>query len=154
MPSADETLRQFAGYNVRRANNVMQAKMMKLLAPFSLRRETFSALTVIRDNPGLRQADMAKYIAIDRPHAVLIVNELVESGLVKRKRSSKDRRASELSLTSKGGELHKRAIAEVQRFEDTLIDGLTDEECKELVRLLNLFERNAENFVKGRCDDQ
>ncbi len=147
MSKGDERLRALAGYNVRRANNAMQAKMMKVLAPFSLRRETFSALTVIRDNPGLRQADMARFIAIDPPHAVLIVNELVEAGLVKSKRSSRDRRAYELYVTDLGEELNKKAWVEVQQFEDCLVAGLDDKEGEQLVRLLNIFEKNAENYA-------
>jgi DNA-binding MarR family transcriptional regulator len=66
---------------------------------------------------------------------VLLIDELVKTGLVERRRSKKDRRHSELVLTQKGkrilSKLSKIAIA----HEKALCGGLTRRERETLARL-------------------
>ena len=66
---------------------------------------------------------------------VLLIDELVRTGLVERRRSTKDRRHSELILTQKG----KRTLSKLSRIaiahEAALCGGLTRQERETLARL-------------------
>ena len=143
MSIKDQTLRQIIGYNLRRSNSACTANITKLLEPLGLRRETFSSLTVIHDNPDLRQADLAEYIAVDRPHAVLIVNELEKIGYITNKKSTDDKRARNLRITSKGKTVYDKAKKIILEYDGTLADGMSEKEQREFIRLLNKFEENS-----------
>ena len=74
--AGDATLRNFVGYRMKRAFNVVQADLTKTLKPFDLRMLTYTALVLIVDNPGLRQSQLADAMDIERPNLVVLIDEL------------------------------------------------------------------------------
>jgi len=85
--------------------------------------------------PGSNQQSLARFLRVLPSRMVLLIDELVKTGLVERRRSKKDRRHSELVLTQKGkrilSKLSKIAIA----HETALCGGLTRRERETLARL-------------------
>ena len=85
--------------------------------------------------PGSNQQRLAKFLGVLPSRMVLLIDELVKKNLIERRRSTKDRRHSELVLTQKG----KRTLAKLSKIaithEATLCGGLTSEECETLARL-------------------
>lgn len=143
MKYADKTLRQFAGYSMKRAFNAIRADVNAALEPFQLRMVTFSALVIIVDNPGLRQSQLAEILSMERPNVVLIVDELESRELITRKRTVDDRRAYALQVTLAGRQLHDRALAAVKQHEKRMMAGLTEKERLALVEALCLVEKNG-----------
>ena len=143
MSEADLTLRQFAGYSMKRAFNAIQADVNATLEPFGLRMVTFSALVVIVDNPGLRQSQLAEILAIERPNLVLIIDDLENRELITRERAPDDRRAHALKATLKGRRLHDKALKAVQEHEARMTAGLSPEHRQALIAALCLIERNG-----------
>ena len=72
---SDETLRRFMGYHMKRAFNVVQADLTRVLQPFELRMPTYTALVLIVDNAGLSQSQLADAMNIERPNLVVIVDD-------------------------------------------------------------------------------
>jgi DNA-binding MarR family transcriptional regulator len=52
-----------------------------------------SSLITIRDNPSVTQSEVASALRIQLPHLVKILLKLEANGLIKRKRSNRDKRA-------------------------------------------------------------
>jgi len=88
---SDASLRKFAGYQMKRSFNVLQVDLLKRLKPFGLRMVTFSTLTLIVDNPGLSQSQLAEAMAMESPNFVGIVDELHRKSLIVRDRATGDR---------------------------------------------------------------
>lgn len=130
---SDATLRQFIGYYMKRAFHVLQSDLVQTLKPFDLRLVTYSALVVIRDNPGLRQSQLADVLAIVRPNLVVIVDELEQRDLIVRDRAPTDRRAYALRVTEAGETLCRDATLAVQAHEAKLCDGLKPGQRDEVV---------------------
>ena len=122
----DDTLRQFIGYHMKRAFNVIQADLTLTLKPFELRMLTYSALVLIVDNPGLSQTQLANAMDIERPNLVVIIDELEQRELIVRDRVITDRRAYALRATLIGRRLCKKAINAVKVHESRLLDGLDE----------------------------
>lgn len=84
----------------------------------------FSALCVIRDNPGISQADLAAAIEVDRPRMVPILDALERQGWTERKTGTSDRRVRRICLTPAGedilGQLDRRFEAHQQRLESRI----------------------------------
>ena len=92
-------------------------------------------LRFIARMPGSNQQSLARFLRVLPSRMVLLIDELVKTGLVERRRSTKDRRHSELVLTQKG----KRILSKLSRIaiahETALCGGLTRQERETLTRL-------------------
>ncbi|MEK9723428.1 MAG: MarR family transcriptional regulator [Rhodospirillaceae bacterium] len=122
--ASDALLDGFLGYHIKRASNVIQADLARTLKPFELRMITLSALAVIAGNPGLRQADLAAALEIERPNLVAVVDKLQRRGLIVRERDATDRRAHALSPTPAGRRLLAKALAAVHEHEARLFGDI------------------------------
>lgn len=139
----DKALRRLTGYCLKRATAAAGSAAAEILRGFGLRRTTFSALSVIAGTPGLSQAQLAEALAIERPNIVPILGELESLGLVRRARSSEDRRAYRLFATLSGQVLFTGAFARLESADRALTEGLTPHERRVLMRALDRIEANA-----------
>ena len=140
-PITDSGLRAFAGYTMKRAFNAIRADVTVALQPFGLRMVTFSVLSVIVENPGLRQSELADVLAIERPNMVALVDELVREGLILRERAAEDRRASALSPTARGREIYGQAFKAVSAHDRHMTRRLSPAARRELIAMLKDIER-------------
>ena len=141
----DVTLRQFVGYNVKRAYMVLQPATQAALADLDLRIPSFSSLAVIVRNPGIAPSVLAEHLKIERSNLVVIIDELETRELISRTQMKTDRRRYALTATMRGRQLHDKAIAALHRAEDRQLGRLTAEERAQLVALLNKIETTAED---------
>ena len=139
---SDATLRNFLGYHMKRAFNVVQSDLTQALKPFDLRMLTYTALVLIVDNPGLRQSQLAEAMDIERPNLVVIVDELERRELIVRDRVPTDRRAYALKATLAGRQLYEKAVTAVTAHEARLLNGLDEETRKTVIAALKTVERS------------
>lgn len=138
--ASDSTLRGYSGYRMKRAFNVVQSDLARVLKPFGLRMVTYSALAIIADSSGLRQSELARALDMERPNLVAIVDQLERKGWLQRNRVPSDRRAHALVLTDVGADLVRRASEAVAEHDRQAFSGLTDEELQNLHRYLKVVE--------------
>lgn len=140
---SDATLRGLVGYSMKRAFMVIRADLTRTLEPFELRMITFTALTLVADNPGLSQSQLAQAMAVERPNLVVIVDELETRGLITRDRVPTDRRTYALHITTEGAQLLARATEAVAAHENAIMGGLSAEEEAALVATLKRIEKSG-----------
>ena len=138
---SDETLRKFAGYNMKRAFNVVQADLARTLEPFGLRMITFTALALVVDNPDLSQTQLAGALAVERSNLVTIVDDLEGNGWITRNPAPNDRRSHALRATRAGRRLCEKAVAAVKAHEAKLMRGLGKNGQAELISALQVVEQ-------------
>ena len=80
----DGGLRQFTGYHLKRAYNVLRSDLSRTLEPLGLRITTYSTLILIVENPGIRQSELAAVLDIERPNMVVILDDLEQRGWINR----------------------------------------------------------------------
>ncbi|WP_413206053.1 MarR family winged helix-turn-helix transcriptional regulator [Rhodospirillum sp. A1_3_36] len=136
------SLRGYLGYMLRRAQLLIFQDVIAALEPFDLRPTQFSMLMILSTRPGLRQAELADLLGVQRTNLVKMVDALESRGLMVRERSLEDRRSHSLCLTSKGGSFLAEARAAVEAHEAKLADALGTSNRDELLRLLTLLNRN------------
>jgi DNA-binding MarR family transcriptional regulator len=140
---SDATLRGLVGYSMKRAFMVIRADLARTLEPFELRMMTFTALTLVADNPGLSQSQLAQAMAVERPNLVVIVDELETRGLITRDRVPTDRRTYALNITPEGSTLLARATEAVHAHENAIMGGLSGDEEAALIATLKRIEISA-----------
>jgi DNA-binding MarR family transcriptional regulator len=101
-----------AGYAVRRFQIWIFQDFIRTLGDVDIRPTQYSVLTVIGANPGLSQMAVAKRLGIERARLVHLLDSLEQRDLVKRVKSSTDRRSHALHLTPPG----KTALAKFKRL--------------------------------------
>jgi DNA-binding MarR family transcriptional regulator len=140
---SDETLRGFAGYNMKRTFNVVQADLARTLEPFGLRMITFTALILIVDNPDLSQTQLAGALAVERSNLVTIVDDLEANGWITRNPALNDRRSHALRATLAGKRLCENAVDAARAHEEKLLSGLDADERAALISALQKIERGV-----------
>ncbi len=140
----DQSLQQFVGYHIKLASNAVLNHLAKTLKPFELRMITYTALSLIIDNPGLRQSQLADAMDVERPNLVVIVDELEKRELITRDKVPSDRRAYALHATHAGHHLYGRAIKAVQKHEERLRHEIDPLDVKNAIATLGRIQKNAE----------
>ncbi|MCA0043169.1 MarR family winged helix-turn-helix transcriptional regulator [Celeribacter litoreus] len=139
--TTDCNLRQFVGYNMKRAFLTVREDLASVLEPIGLRMTSFSALAVIVENPDISQSRLAEALHIERSGVVVLVDELERAEFIERGRVEGDRRQYALRATPIGEAKWAEAEKAVHAHEDGLFADLTDEERASLKSLLGRVGR-------------
>jgi DNA-binding MarR family transcriptional regulator len=104
--------------------------------PFALREVDFTILVLLHSNRGAAPKQLAQALNLPAPKVTLLLDRLMERGLLERRRSPTDGRALQLHLTPKGTQLTQRALEVSTRMEDGLLQALSPAERAMLRELL------------------
>jgi DNA-binding MarR family transcriptional regulator len=137
---SDANLRQFTGYNMKRAYITVQNDMRSTIETLGLRAITFSALATIVENPDITQTQLGQALSIERSGVVLIVDELENAEVITRNKVKNDRRSYALRTTLKGRRLWDMAVKRVHEHENHMFAALAPEERAQLNDLLARVE--------------
>jgi DNA-binding MarR family transcriptional regulator len=105
------------------------------IAALGLTRPHAGILRFIANNPACNQLGLAKKLGVLPSRMVILIDELTAKGLIERKRSTKDRRHSELVLTAKGNRTIEKLSKIGAEHEDDLLAALTKKEREQLTAL-------------------
>lgn len=114
----------------------LRLRSESVLAPLGLRPRHLIALTVLRDQGGSSQQDLAKILEMDGTNVVGLLNDLETENLIERRRSPVDRRRHIVELTDVGAKLLARAEFALAAVEDEVFSGLDEEQRETLYTLL------------------
>ncbi|GAA0310127.1 MarR family winged helix-turn-helix transcriptional regulator [Rhodovulum strictum] len=146
---SDANLRQFIGYNMKRAYLTIDADIRPTIEALGLRPATFSALAVIIENPDITQTILGQALHIERSGVVLIVDELEGADLISRNKVEGDRRSYALRATLAGQRMWATACKRVQEHDNRVLARLSPEERTLLKDLLNRVEAAAPSGRSG-----
>ena len=130
-------LTDYVGYALRRAQMSTVTQFVTALKEIDLRPTQFAVLTVIKENPGVRQSEVCEALGIQKANFVPLLNELQRRGFTIRKTDATDRRSSALHLTSEGEAVLRRARALHLVHEAGLAARLGTRGRTQLLSLLN-----------------
>ncbi len=134
------------GPRVRLLRNTLNARSISVSEPFGLPTGSLTVMSLMAQNPGSSQVELAQYAGITGPSLVGIVDELERRGLVQRVRSTEDRRRNMLVVTEKGERTMAALFAEVRHIEDPIQQELTPEE---LDLFISFIDRANAALTKG-----
>jgi DNA-binding MarR family transcriptional regulator len=103
-----------------------------------------TVLSIIRDNPGIRQRSLAEILMVREPNMTRMIQRLHGSDLISREVDSSDRRAFHLYLAAKGQEMMASVAERIDALEELLLSPLKDQERVALRDYLNRLLKNIE----------
>lgn len=127
-------------------SNYMEKDMNNCLSDYNITRSQMGILIYIQvaecKNIEANQVDIEKEFNLKNPTVTGLINRLEEKGYIKRVRSDKDKRYNKLELTETGREILNKGKRKAQENEEKLLKILTDDEIKELKRILTKIVNN------------
>ena len=109
----------------------------------------------IARSPGQRccQKDIEARFGVSHPTVVGLLKRLEAKGLVATNMSATDKRRKEVFLTAAGNALLDEAMKHRVSMEKQLRKGLTEEDLRQLRRLLTQIYQNTLEATRGECGD-
>ena len=97
-----------------------------------------------RGGGGLFQRELAELMSINQPSLVRMLDVLEAQHLIQRHPDPRDRRVQQLHLAQQGEALVAQIGRHAERLNQTLLEGLTDDELAATTRVLQKMLDNAE----------
>jgi len=128
-------LQNFIGFNLRIAQDASFRVFARTSGQKRILPGRFAALMVLRDNPDITQSALGRAIARDKSTITPLLQDLQRRGLVRRTRSTVDRRSMTLTLTT-AGERALQALVSHAREHDRKLDAIAGPGKAEFVAIL------------------
>src|SRR5262249_36993829 len=106
----------------------------------------YAILVTLRDNKAVTQSELAAVLKMQLPNLVKILSRMEEAGTIRRKRSARDKRAVELSLSAAG---ERRAHGASARWVTFNARTLAPLDRQERAAFLQMLARLIEAYRSG-----
>ena len=127
---------EFAGQLLFRLWRASHTRTAEALESIGLTPALFAILNVLGARDGAIQQQLSSDMEIDPSAMVKLINELESADLAERRRRPGDRRAWEVSITSKGRRALQCARRLAMEIEDQVLGGLSGDDRTQLMALL------------------
>ena len=114
------------GYQVKRLQQALRARMDGVLAEHGLTMPQYSVLAQLAERPGISNADLARLSFVTPPTMIRIVTTLEELGLLSRVGRPAEGRARAALLSAAGERRLAEASADVDAVDAVLWDATSD----------------------------
>ncbi len=112
------------------------------VGPFKLTRLKWVALSILKENPGISQMELAYHLEIDRSSAGRLLDRMDKSGLISRTKDSNDRRIVRVYIKEEAKPLLDKLHDVSDEIKLVTENGLSEVEQNDLVRLLRKVQEN------------
>jgi len=131
------------GYLVGRLAAAMRTGLGRELAPFNVTSAQWAILEACYQGEADTLTSLSRVVPIDSASISRQVDRLVGAGLVRRRRSTRDRRLVNLSLTDAGSRLVPELMQRVQANNAKFLAGIAEHEQQAVLRTLQRMLDNA-----------
>ena len=121
------------GHHIRRLHQIAVAIFLQEIEPHGLTPVQYGAMQTVGNAPGIDQRTLAGTIGLDTSTIGGVIDRLEARGLLQRNASPDDRRVRLLTLTDAGRELLQRAIPDMLRAQQRMLEPLPKRERAEFM---------------------
>jgi len=144
--NVDFPLAESSGFLVRDANRAFQRLLEKRIAPYGVARGQWYFLRVLWSEDGLSQRELSTRVGTMEPTTVIALRSMEKSGLIRRERSSDDKRRSQVWLTAKAQRLRDELLAIARGITDAAEDGISRDELAQFRRVIRRMTENLDRI--------
>jgi DNA-binding MarR family transcriptional regulator len=137
---------QSSGYLVRDAHRAFQRLLEKRIAPYGVTRGQWYFLRVLWTEDGLSQRELSARVGMMEPTTVIALRSMEKSGLIRRVRSSDDKRRSQVWLTAKAQRMRNELLAVARGITDEAEAGIARGELAAFRRVIAQMTANLDRI--------
>ena len=130
VPDQDDASFFRVSYVIARLERAIRRGIEERLAPHGLSVSQYTVLSVLRNRPGLSNAQLARRSFVKPQSMNEVISSLEEAKLIKREVDRNHRRILRAKLTARGNRLFERLDHEIGELEEEMFAGLPDSERK------------------------
>ncbi|MCC6889598.1 MAG: MarR family transcriptional regulator [Hyphomicrobiales bacterium] len=123
-PAGELPYDESEGYLVRDANRAFQRLLERRLAPHGVTRGQWYFLRVLWCRDGLSQRELSARVGMMEPTTVIALRGMERAGLVRRLRSTDDRRVTHVRLTPKAKRMREGLLKLAASINDQAHEGI------------------------------
>jgi DNA-binding MarR family transcriptional regulator len=140
-----ETFRpsQGVGAHIGRARRTIVEAIDQELAPLRISHAQWIVVMLLGDGAASTAAELCKILIYDPGAMTRLLDRLEKKGVLRRVRTSDDRRAVRLELTAAGDKLYPRILEALVQVFNRLLHGFSKSEVQQLEQLLKRMVANA-----------
>jgi DNA-binding MarR family transcriptional regulator len=109
----------------------------------------FMILDAVAKEEELHMADLHKILSVEKSTTTRLVNPLIKKGLIRRYTAVHDSRAAKLLLTKKGKEAHKKVLACLADFFQSVLRNIPAKQRSDVLESVKLFIRAIKSSANG-----
>lgn len=130
-------LHNLIGFLIHRTDLRLNKYFSNRLKEFNVTPEQWGIISLLSQDRGLTQKEIASVIEKDQTTVVRMIYSLEKKGFIYKQVNHNDKRSHNLLLTEEGKVLKEQLIPLVARANEEVTSRLTCEELEELKQLLN-----------------
>jgi len=111
---------------IARLDRAIRRGIEERLKPYGLRVPQYTALSVLRNRPGLSNAQLARRSFVSPQAMNEVTASLEQAGLIFREVDGNHRRILRARLTPRGKRLYERIDAEIAELEELMLAGVPE----------------------------
>ena len=135
-----------SGYLVRDAHRAFQRLLEKRIAPYGVARGQWYFLRVLWTEDGLSQRELSARVGMMEPTTVIALRSMEKAGLIRRVRSSDDKRKAQVWLTPKAQRMRNELLSVARSITDQAEDGLRRDELAQFRRVIARMTANLDRI--------
>lgn len=134
-------LSEFLPYRGNRFAERLGHSLAKIYSDdFGISEAEWRVIALLSEQDTLLAKDIGEIGNMDKVRVSRAVQALSDKGLIKKRQSKEDSRATHLSLSKKGQTLYKKITPKLLAWEKQLLTGITKRDAKQLMSLLDRME--------------
>ena len=137
-----------SGYLVRDAHRAFQRLLEKRIAPYGVARGQWYFLRVLWTEDGLSQRELSARVGMMEPTTVIALRSMEKAGLIRRVRSSDDKRKAQAWLTPKAQRMRNELLSVARSITDQAEDGLRRDELAQFRRVIARMTANLDRIKR------
>ncbi len=145
---AEDALGYWLGYTQR----MLAYAFAEHNKPYVVTPPQWGVLSLLDEMDGLTIGTISQRRAIDAPTVTGIVKRIEQTGLVERRHDRTDRRVVKVYLTDEGRDIMRFLPDEISRFNDMAMQGLSEDEQRDLLAKLQRLIVNVSAVAPGTGD--
>ncbi|EKF19413.1 MarR family winged helix-turn-helix transcriptional regulator [Nitratireductor pacificus] len=124
------------GFHINLAYSASHNHFARILGADTLKPGSFAVMTLIHENPGITQVDLARTSGRDKSSITAALRNLEDAGLIRRDRLEDDRRSYASTLTEEGEKAYTRILDKAKIHIDAIDHLIGEEKKKDLINAL------------------
>jgi len=137
-----------AGYLVRDAHRAFQKLLEKRIAAHGITRGQWYFLRVLWIEDGLSQRQLSARVGMMEPTTVIALRSMERAGLIRRVRSSEDKRVTNVWLTAKAKRIREQMLLIARGINEDACQGLSRDEFETFRRAITHMTGNLDRVMR------
>jgi DNA-binding MarR family transcriptional regulator len=137
-----------AGYLVRDAHRAFQKLLEKRITAHGITRGQWYFLRILWIEDGLSQRELSARVGMMEPTTVIALRSMEKAGLIRRSRSSEDKRVTHVWLTAKAKRMRAPMLQLARDINEIAGQGVSREEFETFRRAITRMTENLDRVMR------